>query len=133
WGEEGGGVIDSHQPAPPCLSGGEPRGERSGGEPEPGLTPDRVPQPPACLADRFAWVDDAAHVEPGDALGPDLDHRRKVVERGRDQLLQPGGGLRIGREKGGGWAKVLRLAERQAGEDPEWERLVGGGEDVVIP
>jgi len=74
----------------------ESSGERTRRETEPGLAADRFEQPSSHLADRLAGADHTVEVEPRDAFVSHLDHRREVVERGREELADADDRLFVG-------------------------------------
>ena len=84
-------------------------------------------------ADRLAHASDAAEIEPRHAFGSDLDHRREVVKGGADQLTDSLDCLWIRQDESRLWAKVLGLAQRHARRHAEGHRLLGGGDDVLVP
>jgi hypothetical protein len=79
WCEERACIVDPDEAAGPRSCGRELGGERTRRETESWLTPNRISQSAACLTDRLARLRNIAHVEPRDALDPDLHHRGKVV------------------------------------------------------
>ena len=84
-------------------------------------------------ADRFACPHHSAHVEPCDAVGSNLDHRGKVVERRRDQLTDPLDRFGVGQNESRMRAQVLRMTERHGRHDAAGHRLIGGGDHVLVP
>ncbi len=131
--EEGLRLVHLHEAAGSRARRGEPGGERSGTQTESWFPADRGAQPAPSLANRFARVDDAAHVQPRNALDANLDCRREVVERGGDELLQVGGGFGIRREESCLRAEMLGLPQGHPGHHAKWKRLIGSGDHVLFP
>lgn len=103
-------VVDLYEAAWPRARRGEPRGERPGRKTESRFAACGGAQPASSLADRLTRLHDSAHVQPRDALDANLDGRREVVERRRDELSQLCRGFGVRRKEGRLRAEVLGLA-----------------------
>src|ERR1700694_6052127 len=84
-------------------------------------------------ADRLACGRHAADVQPRDAFLADLDHRREVIERGRDQLANAGGGFFVWQDEWRPGAEVLVLSQRHARHHAERQRLLRRRDHMLGP
>lgn len=86
-----------------------------------------------CGADRFTGPDDTVQLEPCDAFGADLDHRREVIEGGTDQLSNPCDGLWVGQDERRMRTQMLGLAQRHARHHAKCSCFLRGCDNMLIP